>query len=413
MRMIRGIFLAVLFLGLATGEGAHATVKKKEWTFLTFLNGFNNLDRFGYKDMNEMEAVGSTDRINVVVQWASLRSRDVRRILVQKDQDKVNVTSPVVENLGRIDMGDPKELLAFIKWGVKNYPAKRYFVNVWNHGSGWHDVKGGGGRAGFEVKAPQSTLDISFDDFTGSSIDTKELAQVMRESAKVMGQKVDIYGSDACLMAMAEIATEMMDSVQVFLGSQELEPGDGWPYDVLLNEWNKKTFFDRNKSPQEVAKILTDAYVDSYTLGGVHCCDEVTFSAFDLNKAPALIVAMRALSDSILALPDSHKSAAKSALLATESYYMDDYRDLADFALTFRKSAPDAKIVGLPNLKDALKEFVIINKTTGKYVRSSGVAVWMPARRYQYSQYSNLYSQLAFSKLTNWNLALEQILNAH
>ena len=40
----------------------------------------------------------------------------------------------VVEKTRGQNMGDPKVLTAFLKWGVKNYPADRYLVDIWNHG---------------------------------------------------------------------------------------------------------------------------------------------------------------------------------------------------------------------------------------------------------------------------------------
>src|SRR4051812_16677829 len=69
----------------AAAKPKKATVK--EWTFLTFLNGNNNLDSFGALNINQMEQVGSTDQINIVVQWASLRNRRTQRLYITKDKD--------------------------------------------------------------------------------------------------------------------------------------------------------------------------------------------------------------------------------------------------------------------------------------------------------------------------------------
>jgi len=40
----------------------------KEWTIMVFVNGKNNLETYALKDMNEMEMIGSSDKVNVVVQ---------------------------------------------------------------------------------------------------------------------------------------------------------------------------------------------------------------------------------------------------------------------------------------------------------------------------------------------------------
>ena len=109
----------------------------KEWTFLVFLNAKNSLDRFGDLNLKQMEEVGSTDQVNIVIQWGSLARPSVKRMLIQKSTNPNEITSPVVEDLGAVDMGSEAEFLRFLKWGAEKYPAKKYFVDVWNHGSGW------------------------------------------------------------------------------------------------------------------------------------------------------------------------------------------------------------------------------------------------------------------------------------
>src|SRR4051794_2179636 len=78
----------------------------KDWTFLIYLNGNNNLDSFGTLNINQMEQVGSTENINIVVQWASLAKKKTQRLFVVQDKDKNKVTSPVVQDMGNVDMGD-------------------------------------------------------------------------------------------------------------------------------------------------------------------------------------------------------------------------------------------------------------------------------------------------------------------
>ncbi|MFZ9594816.1 MAG: hypothetical protein ACO3A2_01925, partial [Bdellovibrionia bacterium] len=70
--------------------------QEKEWTFLTFMNGKNNLDSFGALNINQMEKVGSTDQINVVVQWASLKNKSVKRLFINQDQNPKKVTSHIL-----------------------------------------------------------------------------------------------------------------------------------------------------------------------------------------------------------------------------------------------------------------------------------------------------------------------------
>ena len=79
-------FALVLLLALAivphktkASTNNEKSKAEKEWTFLLYLNGNNNLDSFGKLNINQMEAAGSSDAVNLVVQWASLANRDTRR----------------------------------------------------------------------------------------------------------------------------------------------------------------------------------------------------------------------------------------------------------------------------------------------------------------------------------------------
>src|SRR6185312_17425586 len=247
MIKITTAFLAFALTMTIFSANAHAegtTAAQKDWTFLVYINGHNNLDSYGAQNIKSMEQVGSSDKLNIVVQWASLANNDTRRLLIQKDTTgSQDVTSPVVQSLPRVDMGNYHSLVDFVKWGAQNYPAKHYFVAVWDHGNGWHLQSMGGNM---------HANDISWDDDSGNNITTEQLGQAMGEIATAIGHKVDIYGSDACLMAMAEVAGEMKDSVSVFVGSQETEPGAGWPYATFLADWENNP----SMSAQQIGATL-------------------------------------------------------------------------------------------------------------------------------------------------------------
>jgi hypothetical protein len=157
----------LLIAGLVSfGSHAEAASAKKDWTMLVYLNGNNSLDDFGAFNINQMEKVGSTEHLNVVVQWASLQGKTTKRLLVQKDSDTNSVTSPTVQEMGVVDMGDKASLLDFIKWGATNYPADHYMVVVWDHGAGWHLKM----NTSLQTRSGIHINDISYDDNTGHKI---------------------------------------------------------------------------------------------------------------------------------------------------------------------------------------------------------------------------------------------------
>ena len=129
--VITTIFTFLISLAAFPGSANAGTEQQiKDWTFLVFINGHNNLDSFGAMNIKQMEEVGSNDKMNIVVQWASLSNGNTKRLYVQKSTNPNAVTSPVVQDMAPVDMGDYNELVKFVEWGAKNYPAKHYFVAV-------------------------------------------------------------------------------------------------------------------------------------------------------------------------------------------------------------------------------------------------------------------------------------------
>jgi hypothetical protein len=391
------LFVFMMVLSLFPGS-ANAAEAVKEWTFLIFLNGHNNLDSFGTENIRGMEEVGSNDKINIVVQWASYTNKGTQRLLIQKSTNPSKVTSPVVEEISPVDMGDYKELTNFIEWGAKNYPAKHYFVDVWNHGNGWHlkDL----------IKAKSGTFkptDISYDDRTGHHITTEELGEVMGQFAKTIGHKVDIYGSDACLMGMAEVAGEMKDSVAYFVGSEEVEPGEGWPYSTFLKQWGALP----DANPKEVAKLLARDYLAAYS-GGIYGSNSVTMSAFDLSKMDGFNAAVSNLSSELLKMNNSEMSKTRYSATTVLEFTNSDYKDFGDFlskigAAVSTQTTKEA----LSTAKAAVNDLVISNNVSSSFRDASGVAIWLPTADYEYGSYAKRYQNMKFNKDTNWGAFLK------
>lgn len=382
---------------VAPAQAAAAPVK--EWSFLVFLNGNNSLDSFGADDINEMEQVGSTANINVVVQWASYARKDVYRMLVEKDNKPSQVTSKVVQNMGAVDMGNSDNLVAFVAWAHENYPAKHYFIDVWNHGNGWH--KNSSRLLNFELKP----TDISFDDKTGNAITTEQLGTALEASANIIGHKVDLYGSDACLMAMVEVATQMKNSVEYSVGSEETEPGEGWPYGDFLTAW---TALGNQATAPQVAVALGKAYKASYQHGS-QGTQEITLSAFDLSKVDTFNDSLKKFSSTLNGLARSNRAAINSAAQASLSFALPDYVDLKDFLAQLESHHAGVDSALISEVRTSLSQFVFANETTTSFSRAGGVSFWLPTSSYDYNEYKDRYAGLEFTKYTGWDLVLDTL----
>lgn len=362
---------------------------EKEWTFLLFLNGHNNLSSFGDMNIKDMEKSGSTDQVNLVVEWGSASTKDNRRLLVEKSKDPSKVTSPTLMTKKNVDMGDYKQLVDFVKWGAENFPAKHYFVAVWNHGSGWHfQDMNKLGSSDFQ------TTDISYDDNTGNRITTEQLGLAMKEIKNILGRNVDIYGSDACLMQMIEVANEMKDSVDYFVGSQELEPGEGWPYAPFMKKWTATPTL----TPSEVSVLLSKEYLASYN-GGVYGRKSVTFSALDMSKLDQINSSVAQLVNHLKGLDAASLKKIKSASNSTLDFYYSDYKDLGDFLKNLSSTATvkDSKLID--QVQKGLKSSILSTDNSSTYAAATGLSIWIPS---SVTSDMTRYKELEFNKQTAW-----------
>ena len=395
------LFLSVISLASTMAIAGDNTPppSSKEWTLLVYLNGNNNLDSYGKLNIKQMEEVGSTKDINIVVQWASLENAKTQRLYVVRSTDPKNVTSPIVQNMGTVDMGNWKSIVDFVRWGVANYPAKHYFLDVWDHGSGWHALR----ALNSTTRSVYSPLDISWDDNSGNHITTLQLGQALAQSAQIIGHKIDLYASDACLMAMAEVADQVASSVQIYGGSEEVEPGAGWPYNTLLQRWAAKPL----SSAAEVSQILTEEYVKSYNTGGSNENANATFSSFDLSKMKQLNASISKFGQSILKLNPADRAKLLTVANATQSFTYSDYKDLSDFLA----GVDAAGLSGLErgstdDIRRSVNEFIIAHAATTGYEKALGLSIWLPTSSDTYNSNANGYQSLLFQSQTHWGEAL-------
>ena len=103
-------------------------VAKPAWTVLVYMAGDNDLDPSGIGDLMEMKKVGSTPRVNVLAEFDRASGRSAKRYLLRKGG---SLAADAVASLGRVNTGDPKRLLEFVRWGVASYPAERYALVLW------------------------------------------------------------------------------------------------------------------------------------------------------------------------------------------------------------------------------------------------------------------------------------------
>jgi hypothetical protein len=291
---------------------------QSQWTWLIYMAGDNNLEGAGKDDLNEMQQAGSTDEVNILVQFDTEENKTTR---YRVEKNKLTT----LQEMPGVNCGDPKVLSDFINWGTDNYPAEHYLIDIWNHGGGWENLPPDFDYDSIRIAKPtlasklkrvkrslfRTTVQkihelppteraIAIDCGSHDYLDNQELRSAIY-SALPNGKKIDILGCDACLMNMLEIGYEMKDTANFMVGSEETEPSAGWPYYSIL----QKLISSPTMSPADLAKTIANDYGDWYQKNGDPVNDvAATQSALDMNQIGAITRAVNDLSD---VLTNSHQ----------------------------------------------------------------------------------------------------------
>jgi len=275
-KVVVALLVALAFLLPPLGPGASqpAGAGQKKWTVMVYMSADNNLEPDGIHDFNEMESVGSSDEVNIVVQFDRTPAYDAsnenwtgtRRYYITKDSDMTTISSKMMVDLGEANMGDPATLSNYTTWAVDKYPAERYLVVFWDHGGAWHGV--------------------CWDDTDQDYLDMDNVSAALKSLRDRLGRPVDLLGFDACLMAGIEILYQIRGLCDFAATSGTTEPNEGWPYDWILPALVLKP----EMTPRELAVEITNDYVDSYTDGKDDPADTVlaTMSAWEMSRVPYL-----------------------------------------------------------------------------------------------------------------------------
>ncbi|OGS55288.1 MAG: hypothetical protein A3J79_05550, partial [Elusimicrobia bacterium RIFOXYB2_FULL_62_6] len=332
------------------GNNNSAPAQPKEWTVMVYMNGKNDLEVAGLYNLNKMELAGSNDSLNIVTEIGRMNGQEndvsfdgnwtgSRRYYVTQDSNEEKIKSKKIQSFDKVDMGDWKHLADFAKWAKTNYPARRYALIVWNHGSGWVTTKGRFVNKG-----------ISYDFETKNHISTPELGLAMKEIGKV-----DILGYDACLMQMAEVVYETKDYADFVVASEETVPGTGFPYDAVLKS------FAPSRSTEELANSMVSAFDGFYSLKG----KKVTLSSVKVSELGGFMASFNGWTDALLAF--DKKPELKKRWMLSASYADKDNKDLYDFAGRLAADYPQDPVgVKSAELMSALTGKLVVSNTAYK-----------------------------------------------
>ena len=423
---------------VAHGEVPQSQARDKaapaNWSVLAYLAGDNDLEGALLGDLKEMERVGSRPgEVEIVAQVDRARGhtttdgnwKGARRYYVTRSETPKRIGSTLLAELGETNTGDPRVVQHFLTFGATRYPAQATMLILSNHGSGFYvppDMLSAGARRvalparrlrqGFFrptrefLPEPDTLRGIAYDDGSGDCLDNRELKQVVAHGHRVLGRPLDIVGMDACLMTMLEVAYQVREHARILVGSQELEPGAGWPYVTILGDLVGRPAM----TPAELGGAIVRRYAEFYGADG----PEITQSAIDLGKLDDLVAAVDALAGRLLAaLPNATlERALYRAWRRTLRFFDDLYIDLHHFAanLAAATNRRDVRTAALA-VQGAIEAEggpIIAEEHRGRRMaRARGLSIYFPPFR----DPSVFYAELDFARRTRWAEFLDAYLS--
>lgn len=268
------LILAVFLLAACSKKkSTEPPPTKEKWTILGYFDGNNEQDAeeklldgdtlflsYVIRDVQEMEQIGSTENVQIIVMLGSIRTEgNCNYYLIEKHLDELpdSISSGVLKSLDKPDMSNPQTLREFIKYGVEHYPADHYMLIINDHGSGWKGV----------------CSDSFFQSGDGEMMTLPELSL-----DALSGYRFDIIVFNAPSMSMVEVAYQLKERADYLVASQYRDFRRnilGFP--IWLQDLTRNT----NMSARSLASNIATAI--HTTAGGT-----VGISVIDPSKMDAL-----------------------------------------------------------------------------------------------------------------------------
>ena len=399
-----------------------------EWSVLTYIQADNSLADFADYNITSMEnGMQSTNNINMLVQWDQPQNNKTWRY-------KIVPGNRIEDGSLSSEMGTypATELVTAMQWVKTKYPAKKYALILWNHGSGIEDLRSkltskiyskSMVRSWIEVPGASSNKarGILYDDSQGTCLTNPALLSALQQIKQNLGQNLELLGMDACLMAMLEVAYQVKDNVNYFVGSQQTEPGYGWNYQGFVSPLTSNPSMNGLTLAQSIVAAYNSYYQSS------NDAQDYTLSAYNLSKINALKLNIDQLVASLANCKNKNAvttlNMIKKSRNASTEMYMSEYIDLYSFYAALLKQMPkkepkSSKILNKINKKNKkilskeyqkslsaltqvlvsgmqkINDAVCANEAGPQLANVKGISIYYPKQGALHSSYANtLFAQ--------------------
>lgn len=352
--------LATLWLAAVAVQGQSSAAA---WTFMIYIAGDNDLEPYIINDLMELQAIGSSDEVNIVAQvdrtpeYEAINGNwdDTRRFYITQATGDVSTGDFEISIENLIDeflQFSPEDFgltarefdaeVAGLQRGSQA-EAEQFAFNLFGSPPG-----GGAPTVGLQQESlellgetntgdPETLVDfalwaienypaehyglILWDHGGGwlmigsdetddaDALTMTELSDALYQITETAGiDKFDVIGFDACLMAQLEVFQTLAPYAEYAIASEELIPGMGWEYAGAF----RQVVEHPSSTAPEFGQAVVDAYVEYY--GDVYGdSDNYDLHVIDLSQVDQVSAALDNFAAVVEADPEDALSAIGNA----------------------------------------------------------------------------------------------------
>ncbi|NCC10916.1 MAG: hypothetical protein EOM31_10530 [Bacteroidia bacterium] len=232
---------AILFTACKKDHNEPEPPEVKTRTLLVYIVADNNgLSRFATEDINEMKEGLSTIDTNHHNLLVYLDNGTSTQLIQLTKESNGEVVKKVIKDYGPQNSLDVTFMKGVFSEAFTQFPAESYAIDFWSHGEGW-------------LPTGTTTRWWGQDGGSGTKMDIKELHQALRSAPHF-----DFILFDSCFMQAIEVAYQLRDCADFFIGSPTEIPGPGAPYKEVV-----QACFSKN-SGEALARYVALNYYQPY-----------------------------------------------------------------------------------------------------------------------------------------------------
>lgn len=381
------------YVALACPDGAAAAVsvavelvsQSEDWNLLVWAAGDYYDAEWVYQSIQQLESVGSTDEVNVLVGyeldpdqlWGEYSGvDDVHFIKVVADEDDEAIDTggdPANHSEPRAGYNSAAaaSLAGFLDWAEANFAAENTALVLLGDGSEWRT---------------RSTAGLLHDDNDGFTMENhSEIVAVLA------GRQLDVLCFAAVRSGGLEVLYDYRATADWLVATDRggfWDPATGAPFGEVLTQWN-------DSGPLS-ARAISELLADQLSAGSLH------FTVVDPSALAQLTSSLGDLAAEVTAEANAERIAFTRARYSCWPKHMTDgARDLKAFLDNYSALTGDVTIKAL--IDAARTDY----DAAAAYAPGNALAVWLPNPNRFIPDLKSEYQPLPFNAATDWLDMLE------